>query len=69
MLDFFQGQSVHSLLICVFSPFSFFTSEVSPQVVAYFTVAMATALGKKTQVCDREEEEEEREEEEEQEEK
>lgn len=58
MLDFFQSQSVHSLLICLFLPFSFFTSEVSPQVVAYFTVAMATAHEKKTGVCDRDEEEE-----------
>ena len=46
MLDLFQatlGQSVCSLLICLFLPF---TSEESPQVVAYFTVAMATAHGK-----------------------
>lgn len=35
-----------SLLICLFLPFSSFTSEGSPQVVAYFTVAMTTAHGK-----------------------
>lgn len=61
MLDLFQGtpgQSVCSLLICLFLPFFFlsFTSEASPQVVAYFTVAMATAHGK-PRVFDREEEE------------
>lgn len=49
MLDLFQGtlgQSVCSLLICLFLPFFSRTSEASPQVVAYFTVAMATAHGK-----------------------
>lgn len=56
MLDLFHGtpcESVCSLLIRLF--FAFLTSDVSPQVVAYFTVAMATAHGKPG-VFDREEE-------------
>jgi len=49
MLDLFQGSiTLQSVDLSLFFLPSF-TSEASPQVVAYFTVAMATAHGKQAE--------------------